>query len=117
MGIVNCYDVVEMVTEEATTQFGVLLKVDEAKLHKLKSCCEMIDDLSKKFNGISYEVEVNDDTTDITISLVCGEFAIDKTTSSFYNLIKMVKKINFKPYEEEQIQIDFTFGGIWVRSF
>lgn len=92
MGFVKCYDVVKMVTEEATKQFGVLLKVDEEKLHKLKSCCEMIDDLSKKFDGISYEVEVNDETTDITISLVFGEFETDKTTSSFYDLIKMAKK-------------------------
>lgn len=117
MSFAKCYDVVEMVTEEATSQFGSLLKVDEERQQELRECCSMIDILAEKFGGISYEVEVDDETTDITVSLVCGEFEVDADSDDFYGLVSRTKKIEFKSYENEQLQIDFIFGGIWVRAF
>ena len=117
MGFVKCYDVAEMVTEEATKQFGSLLKVDEEKRQELKECCRMIDTIAERFDGVSYEVEVDDETTDITVSLVCGEFEIDTTSDGFYELLSKAKKVGFRSYEKEHLQIDFMFGGIWVRAF
>lgn len=117
MSFAKCYDVVEMVTEEATSQFGSLLKVDEERQRELRECCDLIDVLAEKFGGISYEVEVDDETTDITVSLVCGELEIDTSSDDFYGLMHKAKKVGFKSYENEQLQIDFIFGGIWVRAF
>lgn len=116
MGFVKCYDVAEMVTEEATKQFGSLLKVDEERQQDLRECCEMVDVIAEKFGGISYEVEVNDETTDITVSLVCGEFEVDTTSDDFYGLIRKAKKVGFKSYKKENLRLDFTFNGIWVRA-
>lgn len=117
MSFVKCYDVAEMVVDEATSQFGSLLMVDEEKQKELIECCGMIDVLAEKFGGISYEVEVNDETTDITISLVCNEFEVDTTSDYFYELMRKTQKVGFKSYEDEQIQIDFIFSGIWVGAF
>ena len=77
----------------------------------------MIDMLAKKFDGISYEVEVNEDTADITVSLVCSEFEVSAASDDFYGLICKAKKVRFKSYEKEQLQIDFMFSGIWVRAY
>lgn len=117
MGFVKCYDVAEMVTEEATEQFGSLLKVDEEKQKELKECCEMVDSIAEKFGGISYEVKVDDETTEIIVSLVCEEFEVDTTSDDFYGLMRKAKKVGFKSYEKEHLQIDFIFNGIWVRVF
>ena len=117
MSFAKCYDVAEMVIDEATSQFGSLLMVDKEKQEELIECCGMIDVLAEKFGGISYEVEVNDETTDITISLVCNEFEVGTTSDDFYGLMRKAKKVGFKSYENEQIQIDFIFSGIWVRAF
>lgn len=117
MSFAKCYDVAEMVVDEATSQFGSLLKVDGERQHELKECCGMVDVLAEKFGGISYEVEVDDETTDITVSLVCGEFEVDTTSDDFYGLMRKAKRVGFKSYEKEHLQIDFIFGGIWVRAF
>lgn len=117
MSFVKCYDVAEMVVDEATSQFGSLLKVDEGKQQELKECCGMVDVLAEKFGGISYEVEVDDETTDITVSLVCGEVEVDTASDDFYGLMRKAKRVGLKSYEKEQLQIDFIFGGIWVKAF
>lgn len=116
MNFVKCFDVVEMVTDEATEQFGSLLRVDVERRYRLKNYCEMVDSIAEQFGGASYEVKVDDETTDITISLVCDEFETDTMSSSFYKLARETKKMGFKACGEEQIQIDFTFDGIWVRA-
>lgn len=115
MGFVKCYDVAEMVIDEATEQFGFMLKQDRERLRELKECCDIIDTIAERFGGVSYEVEVDDETTDITVSLVCGEFEVDMMTDDFNGLTCKAKKLSFKPCGEEQIQIDFVFCGIWVK--
>lgn len=117
MGFVKCFDVVMMVAEEATKQFGSLLCVDEDKERLLESYCEILDSIAKRFNGVSFDVEVDDETTDITVSLVCDEFEIDEHSDEFYSLVSKTKKINIKACDSDKIQIDFTFGGIWVKSY
>lgn len=116
MSFVKCYDVTEMVVEEATKQFGSLFKVDTKKESVLKDLCEMIDSMAEKFGGISYEVEVDDETTEITISLVCNEFETDKEISEFHKVSACANKVVFKAADSEHLQIDFVFGGIWERT-
>lgn len=116
MSFVKCYDVTEMVVEEATKQFGSLFKVDTKKESALKDLCEIIDSMAEKFGGISYEVVVDDETTEITISLVCNEFETDKEISEFHKVTACANKVVFKAADSEHLQIDFVFGGIWERT-
>lgn len=115
MSFAKCYDVAEVVIDEATKQFGSLLTVDKERQQELRECCGMVDMLAERFGGVSCEVEVNDETTDIMVSLVCGEFEIDTIADDFYVLMRKAKRVGFKSYEEEQLQIDFIFDGIWVN--
>lgn len=117
MSFIKCYDVAEMVIEEATNQFGSLLKLDEERREELKECCDIVDILSQRFGGTSYEVEVDDKTNDIIVSLICGEMEVDTTSDDFYKLMCRAKKVGFKAYKNEQLQIDFILNSIWVRAF
>lgn len=116
MGFVKCYDAVEMVTDEATKQFGSLFKVNAGQEAALKTLCGVIDSMAENFGGISYEVEVNDETMEITISLVCNEFETDKEVSEFHKVSACANKVVFKAADSEHLQIDFVFGGIWERT-
>lgn len=115
MSFIKCFDVVEMVTTEATEQFGKLLAESDEKKQWLKECCEKIDIIAEQFGGVSYETEVDDETMDITVSLVCGEFETDKSSTVFYGLMRDAKKVTFKSCDDG-IQINFIFDGIWNKA-
>lgn len=113
---VKCFDVVEMVADEATAQFGSLLKVDTEKKQKLEAYCKLIDKMVEAFDGESLEVDINDETTDITITLVCAEFETNSETKWFYELSGNAKNICIKSHDSEHVEISFTFCGIWSKS-
>lgn len=115
MGFVKCYDVVKMVTDEATKRFGTRYYVSDESERNLESKCKMIDNIAKRFDGESYEVNIDEETTDITISLICDEFEVEKSEEEFYELIEQAKQVLIKPCDPNstQIQLDFVFDGIW----
>lgn len=115
MGFVRCYDVTKMVIDEATKRFGAYYNVNEASASSLMSCCELIDRLARRFNGISYEVDVDEETTDITIALTCDEFEVGSPKDDFYKIVAQAKQVNIKPCspDSSQVQLDFVFDGIW----
>lgn len=116
MSFIKCFDVVEMVTTEATKQFGRLFAESDKKKKQLKEYCEKVDVIAEQFGGVSYEAEVDDETMDITVSLVCVEFETDKSSTAFYGLMQDAKKVTFKPCGDSEIQIDFIFNGIWNKA-
>ena len=59
MALVNCFDVVEMVTEEATSRFAPLFRENREAKNVLHQYCEVLDALAQEFNGESFEVEVD----------------------------------------------------------
>jgi len=116
MSFVKCWDAAEMVVDEATRQFGCLLKPDEVRKENLKRCCGMIDSLAEEFDGYSYEINIDDETMWITISLVCGEFKTTAHSSCLCRLLQRTDTVSFSKAADEQIRVDFGFRGIWVKA-
>ena len=117
MESVRCYDVVKMVLDEATEQFGSLMRESEEERTMIENCCSIIDELSVKFGGVSYEAGVEDKTLEIIISLVCEEFETDAVSSGFCELFNHTKKIKFSSENDEMIKIEFIFEGLWQKAF
>ncbi|MCD7821039.1 MAG: hypothetical protein LUG64_02380 [Clostridiales bacterium] len=102
------------VTDEATRQFGYLFHEDQTRKQDLQTCCKHIDNLAERFNGVSYDIEVNEDTMDISIALNCDEFQIEDHSDEICVLMDYTKYVSFKKYAEDVVQIKFIFDGIWV---
>lgn len=113
MGLVKCFDVVKPIVEKATQQIGSRFAVDKSKESTLKACCETLDYISIRFNGISYEVSV-EENTDIIISLVCDRLEFDRSSERIHALFEQTKTLGFTALNEDSIQIDFVFSGIWT---
>lgn len=105
MESVRCYDVVKMVLDEATEQFGSLMRENEEERTMIE------------IGGISYEAGVDDKTLEIIVSLVCEEFETDAVSSGFCELFNHTKKIKFSSENDEMIKIEFIFEGIWQKAF
>ena len=116
MSFIKCYDVTELIIDEATKQFLPMLKENEDKKKTLKKQCNAIDWIAEQLGGVSYEININDVTMRIMISLVCEEFELDKSCSDFLKMIDNTLQIAFKEVDEDYIQIDFVFDGIWEKA-
>lgn len=118
MSFVKCYDVVEMVVEDANEQFGVMWRVNREKETLLKKNCSIIDNIANEFGGVSFEVNINDITMDITVSLVCSDMIVENNRHKFYSLINNTKGFSFTKAEDgDNLQVNFVFPGIWEKYY
>lgn len=115
MARLKCFDVAKMVIDEATSQFGVLWRVSDNKLCKFNSNCDLIDELSDESHGVSYDVDINDETMDISVTLECEDLIADSKDHVIYRLMNSTKSINMFAHDGH-LCIKFKFGSIWDKA-
>lgn len=117
MSFVKCFDVVSMVVEEGCNQFKPLWKIDQEKYKILAQYCSAIDKLSTEFNGVCFEVDVDDIAMTISITLTCKEMSVSSNNHPLVELLKKAASVSFGASEEEDcVDVKFVFPGIWERA-
>ena len=114
MGKVKCFDVVESVVEVANERFAPIFTLDEHKYDVLKNYCEAIDDLSDEFDGEYFEVDVDEDTMEVKISLECPDMTIESRDHVFWELAKRSVRMSFST-SGESLRVSFVFPSIWKK--
>lgn len=114
--VVECFDAVKMVVEEADRQFGVRWRINKKYYDILKQYCEFIDVLTKEHNGVAYEVEVDDIEMTISIGIECAELMVSKSINLLCELAKRTVSFGFTPSDDGNILVKFIFPSIWERS-
>lgn len=112
---INCYDVVEMVINEASNQFAPRWKRDEECLKILRQYCEVIDMLSDEFEGKYFEVGVDDVDMTISIKMGCPDCTIETLQHNFYKLIKKAVSFSFTHGEGDNVDVEFVFPSVWEK--
>ena len=69
----NCFNIVRLVTDEASTQFSPLFIENSLKQSRLKSQCDYINKIANQYNGISCEIEIDSITMEIRIMLTLAD--------------------------------------------
>lgn len=110
MNTFKCFDVVKMVTAEATAQFAPLFYENPIKLSHIEHLCSYIDFLIEKYNGISCNVEINSISLEIkvTITFQTDEFLLPKDLACH-------SQISFHSINNKFIDLEFLFPGIWSK--
>jgi hypothetical protein len=109
----SCYNVAKMVTDEATEVFGASVTENPEKKANLKAVCDAIDEFLEESNGVSCEVEVDEDTRDITVTLVTNPFEVEKDTTYFQEMMKRSKRMEFSSANADEVCSKFLLDGIW----
>ena len=73
----NCFNIVKLVTDEASKQFSPLFSENSLKLSRLKSQCDYINKIANQYNGISCEIEIDSITMEIRIMLTLADKHLD----------------------------------------
>ena len=115
MSFVKCFDAASMVIEDANERFAPLWKPDTEKLDMFKQYCEAIDSLSREFDGESFEVEVDEITMEISVTLECDEIVIESKEHVFYELAKRAVRCGFSAAGKDTLLVRFVFPSIWNK--
>lgn len=115
---IRCFDIAEMVLDEATEQFSPIWVVDEEKKGALKQYCDALDILSEEFNGQAFEVDVDEVKMTISIKMFCDEIEVCDETHLLYKLGKVAKSMSFSySKEDDTMAVEFVFPSIWKKSY
>ena len=114
--IIKCFDVAEMVIDEANKQFAHLFKVNEDHYEILKHYCEYIDLLAKEHNGAGYEVEVDDIEMTVSIGIQCSELMVSERINLLCELAKRTVSFGFTNSDDGKFLVKFIFPSIWERK-
>lgn len=115
MSFVKCFDTASMVIDDATERFGPMWKINGERLDVLKQYCDAIDLLSEEFGGKSFEIEVDEITMEITITLECDEIVIESPEHLLYELAKRTVRYGFSVSEEGNLLVKFVFQNLWEK--
>lgn len=116
MSLVNTYDIVDMVVEEASGQFGSRWGISKDKRKNLKTDCTLIDRLVAEFDCESAEAEIDDETMKLKVSIVCPDMVLEYgRTHPFFTLIQHAESFSFSAVKDS-IKVDFVFAGLWEKK-
>ena len=116
MSFIKVYDIVEMVIDEATEQFGNRWVVPKKNRVSLQADCTLIDRLVSEFNCESAEADIDDETLKIKVSIVCPDIVLEYgRTHPFFTLIQHTESFGFSAVEDS-IRVDFVFAGLWENK-
>lgn len=116
MNSVTCFDVASEVINDATERFKPLMRLNTERVDIFKQYCEVIDELAEEFNGVSFEVEVDEITMEVTVILECGEIIIGSSNHVFYELVKRTIRYGFSAGEDDNVAVKFVFPCLWDRA-
>lgn len=113
---VKCFDVLSMVVTEATNQFSPIWKLDEEKYRILEQYCQVIDDLADEFDGVSYDVEIDDIAMTIAITLECQDMNIQTQSHKYYTLAQRAISFGFSVSNDGNLNMRLVFPSVWERA-
>lgn len=115
MSFMKCFDAASIVIEDANERFSPLWKTNEERLNIFKRYCEAIDLLSDEFDGESFEIEVDEITMGISVTLECDEIVIESKEHILYELAKGAVRCGFSATGEGTLLVRFVFPSIWNK--
>lgn len=116
MAAIKCFDVVDMVIEEASRQFAPLFRENAERKGILKEYCAALDELAEDFNGESFEVSVDDIEMTISVKLECSDILIQSKEHPFYELVERSTRFNISHGDGDNLAVEFIFPSIWEKT-
>lgn len=117
MGVVKTFDSTKMVLDEASERFARYgYKPNEQNIDILRDYCEAIDEILAEFNGESFEVEVDEESMNIYMTLECGEIVIETPEHKLYKLMDRALGVSFAAAKDcDHVMVKFTFPSLWEK--
>lgn len=116
MSFANCFDVVQMVTDEASTQFAPLFCGNKEAKAILHQYCDAIDVLAREFDGVTFEASVHDESMEVSVTFERPDIVIRMQKHHFYDRVEHSNAVRFSHGEGDTAAVEFVFPSIRNRT-
>lgn len=116
MPSIKCFDVADVVVQEADSQFGSLWEINKEKYEIFKQYCEAIDLLAVVHEGKGFEVSVDETLMIITVVMICEDFVLKDKDSIYYELVDRAIMYGFSADEDGYLLMKLTFPSVWDKK-
>ena len=113
----SCYDVVIDLVSQATELHGEEYRLNHDITQQLKTICNYIEVALKQYECEFFEVNINENTMQLTIAIVCEDMILDKQTSAIFGqIINTVDSFSFSRPEIDSLRVEFKYNHIWEKK-
>lgn len=116
MKIVNCFDVVSMVVEEATEQYGNLYSLNKESYKMLEQYCTLLDAVAEETNATQFEAEILEIDKTVSFTLWCEELQSRGVRNPFAQLVVRAATCKVSFDHEDVLRINFIFPSLWEHK-
>lgn len=117
MGFSGCRDHVFEVVDEGVKVFSQRYVVNEDRYAELEKICDLVDSLIGYCDAEYFDVEVDEITTQLRISVACDEVVFYNRDNAFFELTSLVNAFSFsKEGGEDRIVITLKVDDVWGAS-
>ena len=111
----KCFDILDMVIQEATERFKPIFNIDNDDYKVLKQYCEVIDRVIEIGSFESFEVNVDEITMEISIIIERSDMILDNDDELSYLIYELFKRTNTVQVLENDglLGIEMVFPPIW----
>jgi len=111
----KCFDVTKMVIDDACERFSRSFVLDENKVYQLKEDCEVFDRIVNDANAELFEVDIDEITTEVKLSMTCREVIIKDDSYGLSKIFFRAKsfEVSVSDEVEDCIRIDIVFPSLW----
>lgn len=111
----SCFDIVSIVVDEATNKFAPIWKPDDEKYNELRQYCDNLDKIANGVDCKSFDVEVDDVSMDITITIECSDIIVESSDFLSCDLITKSVRFVFSLSKRGLINISLVLPSIWEK--
>lgn len=106
------------VVDAATERFGSKYRLNRTRYNVMDSLCDLLDEFVSCFEADYFDVNVDEDTTDLEISVVCDEFVFKGAVEAFFfTFVRMFDAVSFKKNPEDgKVAVSLVIHDMWSCS-
>lgn len=112
--MIKCFDIVSMVTDEASARFAPLFKEDPERKDILREYCEALDVVAEECSADSIEAEVHEIEMTIAIRIESADITVSKN-HIFYELVDRALSVRYFNSGNDSVITEFIYPSIWQK--
>jgi hypothetical protein len=112
----GCYDLVMEIVDDATKKFNGLYILNEKKYAALEVICSMVDDFVSEIEPNFVDVSVDTNSKQLTFDIGCDDLVLEHGSSDlFFAMIRRMDSFSFSKTKNGGLCIALNLDGLWRR--
>ncbi len=114
--MISCFEIVSASVDIATKNNNTL-KINKSGFESVKSICQLMDDILRNFDTISFGVDIAKDCSVITMSFECNDYNKCLMSKDFKKILDIANHVSVeRSKDRKEAKISFDIPGVWSHT-